>query len=561
MLTHLQIRDFAIVEAVELDFDAGMTTLTGETGAGKSIVVDALTLVAGARAGADVVRAGAERAEIAATFDLRKAPASLAGRLAELDIPVEEHELLVRRVVTPDGRSRAWLGGQAVPLQSLREIVGELVDIHGQHEFQALVRPAAQRALLDDYGRHEALLDAVRQAWKSWNLSASQLAELEARAGDREARLEYLRFQVGELDALAPQPGEYAALAAEGQRLAHRGRLLEGAQAAAQLLYEDDAAAHRAIVQAGQLLRGLRQFDPALDAPLALLEEAAVQVAEAARELSRYADGLEMDPARQAEVQQRLAACETLARKHRIEPDGLPERLDVLRAELAGLATLDEDTGMLRRQVATALAAFREAAATLSAARAAAALRLGEDITRRMQALGMKGGRFAVLVAAEAGATPRPEGTDQIGFEVTANAGQPLRPLGKVASGGELSRLSLAIQVACAADEQRCMVFDEVDSGIGGAVAGIVGGELRALGARAQVLCVTHLPQVAAQGDCHLQVSKQTQKGRTRTAIRRLEGEERVAEVARMLGGTPLTETARAHAREMLERPAPGRSR
>jgi DNA repair protein RecN (Recombination protein N) len=400
MLTHLHIRDFAIIDSVELEFGPGMTVLTGETGAGKSIVVDALTLVAGARAGADVVRAGAERAEIAASFDLGRASAELRERLQALDIPAEDDELLVRRVVTPDGRSRAWLGGQPVPLQQLRDVVGELVDVHGQHEFQSLVRPAMQRDLLDQYGRLAAARSAVRTAWRSWAEEQRALREVEALAGDREARLEFLRFQVNELDALAPVEGEYSALSAEGQRLTHRGRLVEAAQGASQMLYEDDQAAHRAIAQAAQLLRPLVALDAALQSPLALLDDAAVQVAEAARSLQRYADGLDLDPGRQAEVERRLAAIESLARKHRIGADELPARHEALRNELAALERADHDAGHLRARLAAALVLYREAAQTLSAARQAAATRLGKDIAQRMQGLGMAGGRFAVQVVA-----------------------------------------------------------------------------------------------------------------------------------------------------------------
>lgn len=552
MLTHLQIRDFAIIDAAELEFAPGLTVLTGETGAGKSIVVDALTLIAGARAGADQIRAGAERAEVSATFDMRSAPRQLRDLLDEQSIATEG-ELIVRRVIAADGRSRAYLNGQSVPVQLLRDIVGQLVDVHGQHEFQSLVRPAAQRELLDAYARLAQLAGQVEAAQRVWLAQLNGLLQIESQLRDREARLDMLRYQAGELAALDLKDGEVAELVAESQRLGASGRLLQSTSAAVQLLYEGEAgSAQSYIAQTVASIKPLVLIDPALAAVVPLLEEAAIRVSEAARELARYADSLELDSARQADVEKRLAATEELARKHRVRPAELPQRRAELATELAQLERADADLSKLRKQHAESLAQYRDLAARLSAERTTAARAFSKDISTRMQTLGMSGGRFQVDVSPHESSEPQPHGLDQIEFRVTANPGQPLRPLARVASGGELARLSLAVQVACTAEDRRCMVFDEVDAGIGGAVAEIVGRELRALGGRAQVLCVTHLPQVASQGHRHLRVIKLTDGKTTRTSITALTVDERVQELARMLGGVQVTTRAQDHAREML---------
>jgi DNA repair protein RecN (Recombination protein N) len=556
MLTHLHIRDLAIVESLELEFTGGLTVLTGETGAGKSIVVDALTLVCGARATADLIRAGADKAEIAARFDIRQLPRTLRALLEEQSIEAED-ELLVRRVITADGRSRAYLNGQSAAIQQLRDVVGGLLDVHGQHEFQSLVRSGAQRELLDRYGRLDPLTGQVANTHAVWlDLLNRQLA-IESRLRDRDARLELLRFHVGELAALDLKAGEAAELLGEAARLGNRGRLLEGSRLAAQLLLDDEAdTAQSRIARAQSALKPLAAIEPALAQPLSLLEEAAIRITEAARELGHYADGLDLDSTRQGVVEKRLAAAEDVARKHRTTPGELPQLRETLATELATLETAEQDVATLRKQQTEALQAYRELATKLSEARVATASTLGKEITARMQTLGMKGGQFQVDVAPHASAEPEPHGLDQIEFRVTANPGQPLRPLAKVASGGELARLSLAVQVACTAEDRHCMVFDEVDAGIGGAIAEVVGRQLRELGARSQVLCVTHLAQVAAQGHHHLRVVKLTDGKTTRTTLTELTGQERVQEVARMLGGAQVTEKALAHAREMLSSPA-----
>jgi len=555
MLTHLHIRDLAIIDTLEIDFAGGLTVLTGETGAGKSIVVDALMLACGARADADQIRAGAERAEVAATFDVSQAPPALRAQLEEQSIEAQD-ELLVRRVINADGRSRAYLNGQAVPVQQLRDIVGSLLDVHGQHEFQSLVRTATQRELLDHYGKLESLVGEVRRTHGEWLALLNQVLEKESKMRDRDARIELLRFQVNELVALDLRPGEVEELQAESARLANYGRLLDGTQAAAQLLYEDDGdTAQARIARAQSTLKPLLDMDERLAPIMPLLEEAAIRIEEAARELSRYSGSLELDNARQAAVEKRLAAAEELARKHRVPVHELPAHHAALQSELAMLEAVEQDVSSLRLQQSLALDAYRELARQLSAARSETAATFGKEISARMQLLGMPGGRFQAVVEALESTEPQPHGQDQIEFRVTANAGQPPRALAKVASGGELARLSLAVQVACMADARHCMVFDEVDAGIGGSVAEVVGRQLRELGARSQVLCVTHLPQVAAQGHHHLRVVKLSDGRSTRTTLAELTGQERIHEVARMLGGAQVTDKALAHAREMLVAP------
>jgi len=552
MLTHLQIRDFAIVDAVELELRTGLTVLSGETGAGKSIIVDALQLLAGGRAGAEVVRHGAERAEVAGTFDLAKAPRELKQWLEEQSVGAGS-ELVMRRVVGADGRSRAYLNGQSVPVQSLRDAGNILIDIHGQHEFQSLTRSAPQRELLDGYGGLTALTAQVGIAHRVWLGLLNRTLDLESRARDRDARLDLLRYQVQELEGLHLKDGEIASLTEESARLANRGRLATGAQLALGELYDNDAAsAHAGVARALTALRSLVALDTKLGSVLPLLEEAAVQIREAARELERYGETLDVDAARQDEVEQRLAAIEELARKHRITPAQLPERAGQLRRELEELEHAELDLVQLRKELATALEAYRSQAQQLSARRQQAARALAKDITARMQTLGMSGGRFEADVTQDGNADPSQHGIDRVEFRVSANPGQPPRALAKVASGGELSRLSLAVQVSCAAQEMRCMVFDEVDAGIGGAVAEIVGRELRRLGERGQVLCVTHLPQVACQAHHQLRVTKLTDGRTTRTTLAELTAPERVEELARMLGGVEVTDKAREHARDML---------
>ena len=550
MLNVLQIRDFAIIDTLELTVRPGLTVLTGETGAGKSILVDALQLLAGARAEAQVIRHGAERTELSATFDVRDAPPELAQWLERQALGGDE--LIVRRMISADGRSRAWLNGQPVPLQLLREAGNLLIDIHGQHEFQSLTRTARQRELLDEYGGLEPRAAELADTWRRWRELQSRADSLAEAARDRGARLDLLRHQVGELAALELAAGELERLSEERTRLAHRGRLAQAAHGALALLYQDESHnAHGAVGRALQSLRAVLGIDAQLQPIVALAQEAEVNLREAARELERYVEDLQLDTTRQNAVESRLAAIEDLARKHRVAPAELPARAAQLGADLAALERTGLDLETLRAELTGALAQYRRQAEELTQARIAAAAALGAAVSERMQDLGMAGGRFEVVVTERAG-EPAAHGADDIEFRVSANPGQPLRPLAKVASGGELSRLSLAVEVASSARETRCMVFDEVDSGIGGAVAEIVGRELRTLGERGQVLCVTHLPQVASQGHQQLRVEKRADGRGTRTTLAELEPSERIEELARMLGGIDVTDSARAHARALL---------
>ena len=553
MLSYLQVRDFAIVDAVELEFGQGLTALTGETGAGKSIIVDAVLLALGGRAAADALRHGAERAEITATFDVRdndEARTWLEGQSLERD-----DEIILRRVVGADGRSRCFVNGQALPAQVVRELGALLIDIHGQQEFLSLVRRNAQRQLVDEHGELASLLAPVREAAEEWRRLSREHARLAEAAAERGSRLELLRYQVGELEALALEQGEVESLAEEQSRLANRGRLAESTRNALALAYEADGAdAHAVASRAAGQLRAAAALDPTLAEPLRLLEEAAIALKEAGAELSGYLESLDVDPQRQDWVERRVAAIEELARKHRIEPTALPGQLATLTQELADLENSEIVLSGLQRRLEEARTRYGTAAGRLSKARREAAKKLAASVTALMAVLGMPGGKFEIEVAAGAGDDPSPDGNDEVTFLVSANPGQPVRPVAKVASGGELSRISLAVQVAAAHRVARtCMIFDEIDAGVGGAVAEMVGRQLAELGGRGQVLCVTHLAQVASQADHQVRVAKITDGRSSRMTVTELGPSERVEELARMLGGVEITRKARDHAREMLK--------
>ena len=554
MLTFLRIRDFAIIDELELELGTGLVALTGETGAGKSIVVDALALAAGGRAGVEVVRHGAERAEVSATFDVRHNDLALAW-LAAHEIEADG-EAILRRVVGKDGRSRAFINGQVLPLQTLRELGELLVDIHGQHEFQTLTRRVAQRQLLDAHGRNEAQVEAVQSAFAAWSETREQRDALLARGRDRDARLELLRYQVRELEVLGLKADELPDLLAEQRRLANGSKLVEGARAALDLIYEDDSfSANAAVGRAASQLRALTALDAALGEPGQRLEEASIAIREAADNLRHYLNALDMDPERRDFVERRVATIEELARKHRIAAAELPALLEKLQAELSELLAHESSLAGIEAKLQAARAQYVQAAGALSSTRQKAAKALTRDVTRSLQTLGMPGGKFEATLETHREREPNADGDDETEFLVTANPGQPLRPIARVASGGELSRISLAVQVAAAGRALTpCLVFDEVDAGIGGAVAEIVGRQLQSLGERAQVLCVTHLPQVASQAGRHLRVLKLTDGRTTRTSITDLRGTERVEELARMLGGVEISQKAREHAREMLKR-------
>ncbi len=553
MLIHLQIRDFAIIDSVELELAGGLTALTGETGAGKSIIVDAVMLAIGGRASAEMLRHGAERAEITATFDVQ-GDQRVRCWLDEQSLADDGGEIVLRRVIGLDGRSRQYVNGQTLPAQAVRELGDCLIDIHGQQEFQSLVRREMQRQLVDEHGGHGTLLDPVRTLASEWRRLTDEREALAALARDRVSRIELLRYQAGELEALNLAEGEVAGLLDERSRLANRGRLAEAARTAVVLAFDGDGAdAHALTARAVTLLRGAAALDARLAGPLRMLEEAVIGLGEAGGALSAYLEALDADPARQEFVERRVAAVEDLARKHRVPPEQLPGQLDDLRRQLATLEQSELALGDLEQRITGILTLYRVAASALSAARRSAAKRLASAVTNLMRQLGMPGGRFEIAVEPNAEAEPLQDGIDRLEFLVSANPGQPVKPVAKVASGGELSRISLAVQVAAAHRKAEiCMIFDEVDAGIGGGVAEIVGRKLRELADRGQVLCVTHLAQVAGQAHHQLRVSKLTDGRASRTMVTKLGAEERVEELARMLGGVEITRKAREHAREML---------
>ena len=548
MLNRINICDFAIIDALEVDIDTGMTVLSGETGAGKSILVDALGLVLGDRADSGVVRHGQQRAEVSAAFDV---DASVQQWLTEHELDADG-ECLLRRTVSAEGRSRATINGRQVPAQMLRELGQQLVDIHGQHAHQSLLRPATQRDIVDDYADHRKLLDAVSDSHQQFQQLRQERDQLAQASAERESRLDLLRYQSGELEELALQPGEFAQLEQQRSLAANSARLLEGCGETWQALDGDQPDTVLSMLGRGcQRLTALAEHDPRLKPMLELLDSATIQAGEAANELHAYIDALDADPQALDSIEQRLQRITDLARKHQVEGEQLPQVLEDMQHELDDLEHADSRLAEMDQQLQQATEHYQAAAARLTASRTRAAKKLSREVSANMQQLGMSGGRFEVLLTPLE--QPAATGMESIGLSVSANPGQPLRPLTKVASGGELSRISLSLQVLIS---QRLgvptLVFDEVDVGIGGGVAEIVGRLLRGLGSERQVLCVTHLPQVAAQGHQHLFVSKQSSGGNTGSGINALHKQHRIEEIARMLGGVEITDNTRKHAAELL---------
>lgn len=551
MLRHLQVRDLAIVSHLELECRSGMTALTGETGAGKSILIDALALVLGDKANVSMIRVGSARAEIVATLDLDGVSAARDWLIEQaLD---DDGPCIIRRVIQREGRSRAFLNGRAISSVQLRAFGDLLVDIHGQHAHQSLLRANAQRDLLDAYGGHLPVAAATSGAFRTFRALDQQLAELEAASEDRAARLDLLRFQTEELGALAMTVADIEQLDQEQRRLGHLGHLQETVGRTLQLLSEGEPSIADQLRTAASDIRDLAAIDTGLGENRDLLETAVIHVDEAAAGLRDYLDALELDPGVLETIESRVALVHDLARKHRVMPTQLPELLVQRQSELAALEQADMRLDDLRQRRASAWRDFIDQAAQLTRQRVTAAQRLSDTVTEAMQELGMVGGCFSVRIVPLDETHGGAGGLERIDFLVSANPGQPVQPLAKVASGGELSRISLAIQVATAeCASVPTLVFDEVDVGIGGAVAEIVGRLLRRLGAARQVLCVTHLPQVAAQAHQQLRLSKETIDGQTHTRIEPLSQDARVDEIARMLGGTEITAKTRDHASEML---------
>ncbi|MEA2079161.1 MAG: DNA repair protein RecN [Pseudomonadota bacterium] len=552
MLLSLHIRDFAIIDDLEVELRPGMTALTGETGAGKSILLDALGLLLGDRADAGAVRHGAGRADISASFDV-SAIETARSWLAEQELELDG-ECQIRRVVLSEGRSRGYINGSPVPIQSLRECGERLVDIHGQHEHQSLMKRELQRQLLDNHGGHDKLLAELASIHRDWKHSQHEIETIVGTGQDRDSRLEFLKFQLQELDELAPEQGEVERLHEEHARLANAGRLLETCGTHVARLYDDEHSAQSAISHALTDLEPLTQIDATLKEASELINSALIQLEEGVNQLRSYQEGLELDPQRLQWLEQRLDALHKVAGKHRIEAETLTDFQSRLGQELDTLEQADQQLQTLEQKCQQLLMQFDKCAKQLHRKRVKTAAQLSAQVTDVMQTLGMSGGRFRIDVSdCATGAMPA-HGRDQIEFLVSTNPGQPPRPLARVASGGELSRISLAIQVVAATDTHiPTLIFDEVDTGVGGAVAETVGKQMQLLGKHHQVMCVTHLPQVAAQAHHHLQVTKLTGDKTTRTRIRPLTDDERVEEIARMLGGQKITGSTRQHAREMLQ--------
>lgn len=548
MLHTLTIRDFVIVDAMELEFGEGFSALTGETGAGKSILIDALALALGARSDPGVIREGASRSEISAEFSLNE---SAREWLSENEIDTEEGVVLLRRVIDNSGRSRGFINGVQATAAQMRELGELLVDIHGQHAHQSLLRMDGQRMLLDRHAGLQAELEAVASCYRVWQDLHDRCHEAQTNAKHLQEEKERLVWQVEELEKLSPKPDEWAEVSNSHSRLANAAGLMEGAQEALADLSESDMPILSRLHACGQKLSRLAEIDSGLSAVVELFDSARIQLQEAAYMLSDYLSKADLDPERLKQVEARMEALYSAARKYRVVPEALPGELDMQRARLQALSEA-QDIEALKKQVEKAKADYMMVAEGLSNKRAAAAATLGQAVTDTMESLSMEGGQFAVRLNA---VQPGAHGLEQIEFMVAGHAGSPLRPLARVASGGELARIALAISVITStATETPTLIFDEVDSGIGGGVAEVVGRLLKKLGHEHQVLCVTHLPQVASQAATHFQVSKMTSDKADHPVSRivKLGDKERVEEIARMLGGIEITATTRKHAREML---------
>ena len=551
MLKRLHIKDLAIVTTLDAEFSGGMTVLTGETGAGKSILIDALGLALGDRAESSMIRAGCQRAEITAVFQLNESDEACQWLLDQaLDIG---GECILRRVLVHEGSSRAFINGSPATLKSLYALGELLVDIHGQHAHQSLLRPEHQRTLLDDYAGSRERCLSVASLFRKWRLRLEEREQIRKTAEEQRSRLELLNFQIEELTRLGLNPGDIEEIDREQRRLSSAGQLQLQCGRLIELLDQEEASARTSLVRANVELDKILRLDPTLDDCREMLESAAIQVEEAAAMVRHYADGIELDPERLARVEQRLTEIQDMARKYRRSPQELPARLAELQQEFDRIEQIDTHLEQLEQRCSELERCYLAESELLHQARLAAAAKLENRVSINIGKLGMPDGLMKIQVERQPLDKASANGLDRIAFHVSANPGQPPRPLAKVASGGELSRISLAIQVATI----RCgsvptLIFDEVDVGIGGSVAEIVGHLLHDLGEERQVLCVTHLPQVAARGHHHLLIRKRSAKNGVMAEIDDLAAETRVQEIARMLGGIDITENTLAHAREMI---------
>ncbi|MCP4494022.1 MAG: DNA repair protein RecN [Gammaproteobacteria bacterium] len=553
MLESIQIKNFAIIEALQLEFDHGMTALTGETGAGKSILLDAIKLISGERADSDSIKSDEDKSEISVCFDIGELP-GVRDWLKNHEL-VSDDECIIRRVLYSNGRSKAFINGYSAPLSQLRELTQMLVDIHGQHEHQSLQKTRVQRTLLDTYLADEPLLDLVNQRFHHWRQLKQQYDDIRNGSQEREQRIDLLKIYCAELNQLNLAEGENAQLQEKYKRLSNAGQLLETATQVLGLLYDNEESTIQSqLSHCQQMLSRQTHIDPRLGGSEELINGALIQIQEASNELRSYQDSVDIDESQLNQLNQRIASIQELSRKHHVRPDDLPQLTTSLNNELEQLQGSAMDLGQISRDIEQARDDYLFSARELSVKRQQTATLLSEQISTVMQQLGMQGGQFLIQLETDDSVSNfKQHGIDQVSYTVSANPGQALKPLNKVASGGELSRISLAIQVILSQSSAiPTLIFDEVDSGVGGGIAEIVGNRLRELGSSRQVFCVTHLAQVASQAHHHYRVDKNKSSNATTTHVVALSEQQRVEEIARMLGGVTITAQTRAHASEMI---------
>ncbi|NRF15657.1 DNA repair protein RecN [Vibrio coralliilyticus] len=551
MLAHLSVNNFAIVKSLQLELSHGMTTITGETGAGKSIAIDALGLCLGGRAEAGMVRQGEEKTEVSAAFSLENN--IHATRWLEDNDLLEGSDCILRRIINKEGRSRAFINGSPVPLSQLKTLGQLLINIHGQHAHHQLMKSDYQMAMLDQYAGHTNLLKGTRNAYQNWRQADNNLKQLKENSAANLAQKQLLEYQIKELNELSLGEDEHEELEQEHKRLSNSGELAATCQQAIELIYEGEEVNALGILQsASSSLIQLAELDEALAELPNMLSEAIIQIEEANSELRGYLDNIDVDPARMAFVEDRFSKVMSMARKHHVLPDELYQHHQDLLSQIEALDCSDEKLEELERAVEAKYQTFLTSAEKLHKSRCRYAKELNKLITASMHELSMEKAQFCIEVDKQC-THPSPLGMDNVCFVVSTNPGQPMQPIAKVASGGELSRISLAIQVITAQKvDTPSLIFDEVDVGISGPTAAVVGKMLRKLGESTQVLCVTHLPQVAGCGHQQLFVAKQTKAGKTETQMHTLDNEQRVSELARLLGGSEITESTLANAKELL---------
>lgn len=551
MLTNLHIRNFAIVDTLDIDFDSGMTALTGETGAGKSIAIDALAIALGARADSSLLRTDSKRAEVVASFDIRNCKrAKVWLESHELD---DEEQCILRRTLSDNG-SKAYINGRPVTLPLMQQLAERLIDIYSQHQHQSLQHKDEQRKLLDAFAQNETLLKEIHSVYQQWRTNKDKLDKLQSAADERAQRVDYLEFQLQELETLEIKANEWQGLATEHKQLANVDNIMQASSTALDQLHENEDNAINKIQHSLQQLQSVSQFRPELQNAANLLDTAVIQLEEAVNDIRGLMDDTDADPERFQWVEQRMADLSNVARKHRTEPEQLTELIETLSEELYALKHADEALDGLYRELDQLENQYLELTKKLTESRRVAAEKLSSQVTKTIHKLGMGKASFQVELTPLENSSLSPHGMETIQFMVNTNPGQPHKPLAKIASGGELSRLSLAIQVATSQVARiPSLIFDEVDVGIGGGVAEIVGDLLRQLGTKRQILCITHQAQVAAQAHQHIKVEKTAQKNATSTRFNLLDSNERVDELARMIGGVTITDATRQHAHEMLQ--------